>query len=70
MIYFNFKERPAELFDLIVEIKVLNAKKVLKDALIGSFKVSSPNSILYSRGLGSTPVAVVLIPCYALPLPV
>ena len=40
MLYFNFKERPDEMFDRVVEIKVLNAKKLIKDALIGAFKVS------------------------------
>ena len=29
------------MFDRLVEIKVLNARKVIRDALIGSFKVSS-----------------------------
>jgi len=38
VVYFNFKERPEEVFDKIVEIKVLNAKKLISDALIGSFK--------------------------------
>ena len=27
------------MFDRLVEVKVLNAKKVIRDALIGSFKV-------------------------------
>ena len=40
MLYFHFKERPQAVFDKVLEIKVLNAKVVLKDALIGSFKVS------------------------------
>ena len=40
MLYFNFKDRPQAVFDKVLEIKVLNAKVVLKDALIGSFKVS------------------------------
>ena len=39
MLYFSFNERPQEMFDRVVEIKVLNAKKVIRDALIGSFKV-------------------------------
>ena len=38
MLYFNFNLRPKEMFDTIVEIKVLNSKLLLKDALIGSFK--------------------------------
>lgn len=40
MLFFNMKERPDELFDRVVDIKVLNAKKVIRDSLIGSFKVS------------------------------
>ena len=39
MLFFNFNERPSELFDKVVEIKVLNAKRLIRDALIGSFKV-------------------------------
>ncbi len=39
MIYFNFKERPEEMFDRVVDIKVLNAKKLIRNALIGAFKV-------------------------------
>ena len=38
MLYFNFNLRPKEMFDTIVEIKVLNSKLLLRDALIGSFK--------------------------------
>ena len=41
MLYFSFNERPQEMFDRVVEIKVLNAKKVIRDALIGSFKVDT-----------------------------
>ena len=41
MLYFSFNERPQEMFDRFVEVKVLNAKKVIRDALIGSFKVST-----------------------------
>ena len=41
MLYFHFKDRPQAVFDKVLEIKVLNAKVVMKDALIGSFKVSS-----------------------------
>ena len=40
MLYFHFKDRPQAVFDKVLEIKVLNAKVVMKDALIGSFKVS------------------------------
>ena len=40
MLYFHFKDRPQAVFDKVLEIKVLNAKVVLKNALIGSFKVS------------------------------
>ena len=38
MLYFNFNERPKELFDKIVEIRVLNSKVLLLESLIGSFK--------------------------------
>lgn len=38
VIFFNFRCRPDEMFDKLVDIKVLNAKKVLRDSLIGSFK--------------------------------
>lgn len=41
MLYFNLRERPSEMFDEVVEVKVLNARRVIKDALIGSFKVRS-----------------------------
>ncbi len=40
MLFFNFKERPEEMFDRVVDIKVLNAKKLIRDSLVGSFKVS------------------------------
>ncbi len=38
--FFNIKEKPAEMFDRIVDVKTLNAKKGLKifDNLLGSFK--------------------------------
>ena len=36
---FNFKEHPDLMMDKVVEIRVLNTRKLLKDALIGSFKV-------------------------------
>lgn len=38
MLFFNFQESPDEMFDRVTEFKVLNAKKVLSDALIGSFR--------------------------------
>lgn len=36
---FNFRCLPSEMFDKLVEVKVLNAKKLLRDSLIGSFKL-------------------------------
>lgn len=38
MLYFNLNERPKELFDKICEIKVLNAKVLILESLIGTFK--------------------------------
>ena len=38
MLYYNLTERPKQMFDKVVEIKVLNAKVLLSDNLIGSFK--------------------------------
>lgn len=38
MLYFNLNERPKELFDKIVQIKVLNSKVLILESLIGSFK--------------------------------
>ena len=38
VLFFNFKCLPDEMFDKLMEIKVLNAKKVIRDSLIGSFK--------------------------------
>ena len=38
VLFFNFRCLPDEMFDKLVEIKVLNAKKLLRDSLIGSFK--------------------------------
>ena len=35
---FSFREHPKEMFDRIIEVKVFNAKKIISDALIGSFK--------------------------------
>ena len=40
-LYFNLRERPEEMFDEVCEIKLLNAKKLLRDSLIGSFKVGT-----------------------------
>ena len=41
MLYFTFNERPQQMFDYVVEFKVLNtnAKNFIFDALLGSFKV-------------------------------
>ena len=36
--FFNFRERPDQMFDRLTEVKLFNAKKVISDALIGSFK--------------------------------
>ncbi|XP_064383023.1 myoferlin-like isoform X2 [Halichondria panicea] len=38
VLFFNMKELPSEMFDRIVDVKILNAKRVVFDALIGSFK--------------------------------
>ena len=38
MLYFNLNERPKELFDKIIEVRVLNSKVLLLESLIGSFK--------------------------------
>ena len=38
MLYYKISARPKELFDKVVEVKVLNAKVLLSDCLIGSFK--------------------------------
>lgn len=35
--FFNFNERPNEMFDKLVNFEVYNAKSVLSDALLGSF---------------------------------
>ncbi|KAL5475170.1 hypothetical protein EMCRGX_G027237 [Ephydatia muelleri] len=35
---FNFKEHPDLMMDKVVEIRVFNTRKLLKDAVIGSFK--------------------------------
>lgn len=39
VLFFNFRCLPDEMFDKLLEIKVLNAKKVLRDSLVGSFKM-------------------------------
>ena len=36
--FFNFRERPDQMFDRLTEVKIFNSKKVISDALIGSFK--------------------------------
>ena len=36
---FNFRCLPSEMFDKLVEVKILNAKQLLRDSLIGSFKL-------------------------------
>ncbi len=38
-LFFNFRCRPEEMFDKLLDIKVLNSKKVLRDSLVGSFKL-------------------------------
>ena len=38
LLIFTMNERPAIFLDNVIDIKVLNSKKLLKDALIGSFK--------------------------------
>ena len=40
------KDMPDAVFDKVVEIKVLNAKKIIADALIGTFKVAPFHSNL------------------------
>ena len=37
---YNFKEHPQLVMDKAVKFKVLNTRKILKDAVIGSFEVS------------------------------
>lgn len=39
VLFFNLRCLPSEMFDKLADIKVLNAKKVLRDSLIGSFKL-------------------------------
>ena len=39
VLFFNFRCLPDEMFDKLMDIKVLNSKKVLRDSLIGSFKL-------------------------------
>ena len=36
---FSFRCLPDDMFDKLMDIKVLNAKKVIRDSLIGSFKL-------------------------------
>ena len=38
VLFFNLHCLPEEMFNKLVEVKVLNAKKVIRDSLIGSFK--------------------------------
>ena len=38
VLFFNFRNHPDKVFDYITEFKVYNARKVISDALIGSFK--------------------------------
>ena len=38
-LFFNFRCLPEEMFDKLLDIKVLNSKKVLRDSLVGSFKL-------------------------------
>ena len=40
-LFFNIHERPEEMMDRVVDIQVMDAKKVRKNALIGSFKVGA-----------------------------
>ena len=37
-LFFNFRECSEQMCDRITELKVLNARKIISDALIGSFK--------------------------------
>ena len=46
VLYYNMKDMPDAVFDKVVEIKVLNAKKLIADALIGTFKVAPFHSNL------------------------
>ena len=39
VIFFNFRCIPDEMFDKLLEFKVVNSKKLLKDSLIGGFKL-------------------------------
>lgn len=38
MLYYNLTERPKQMFDKVVEIKVLDSEIFIPDRLIGSFK--------------------------------
>ena len=48
VLFFNLHCLPDEMFDKLVEIKVLNAKKVIRDALIGAFKFDL--GLVYDEG--------------------
>ena len=37
--FFNFCCLPEEMFDKLLDIKVVNSKKLLRDSLVGSFKL-------------------------------
>ncbi len=39
VVFFNFRCRPEEMFDKLLEIKVVNSKKLLRDSLVGEFKL-------------------------------
>ncbi len=39
VLFFNFRCRPEEMFDKLLEIKVVNSKKLLRDSLVGGFKL-------------------------------
>jgi len=39
VIFFNFRCLPEEMFDKLLEFKVVNSKTLLKDSLIGGFKL-------------------------------
>ena len=39
--YFHFRESPQELFEKVVEFKIMNSNVIFKDSLIGSFSVST-----------------------------
>ena len=43
VLFFNFSETPQEMFDRMVEFKVLHSRAVVRNPLLGSFKVSYHN---------------------------